>query len=91
MKKDSLNVEKYICTFNNAEYIIYLVPEGNDLTGFYIQKKDYGLMSLTVGLNAKQLQCSIEEFINKNIAEWVEICEDAIDKIENYYNPNTEI
>lgn len=90
MKKDFFNVEKYICTVNNAEYIIYLFPENNS-TGFYIRKQDSGLISLTAELNTKLLQCSVEEFIDNNINKWIEICEDAIEKIEQYYNPNMEI
>ena len=91
MKKSSLNIEKYICTVNNSKYVIYLIPEENNLTGFYIQKNNYGLLSLAVGLNIKLLECSIEDFINNNITEWIEIYEDSIDKLENYYNPNMEI
>jgi len=89
--KNSLNIEKYIYTVNNAKYVIYLIPEENNLTGFYIQKKDYGLISLTDRLDTKLLECSIIEFINNNITKWVESCEDAIEKLENYYNPNMEI
>jgi len=91
MKKESLNIEKYIYNIENEEYIIYLIPEENNSTEFYIQKKDYGVISLAIGIDTNKLECSIEEFIEDNITEWVENCEDDIDKLENYYNPNMEI
>ena len=83
MNKEKISVEKYVYTKNGTEYLIYMFPEEDHFTQFYIQKKDYGLISHTVGVHIEDVDSSIEEFINNNIDNWIDICEDNIQTLEN--------
>lgn len=79
MKKESLNVIKYTVEDDCQElYNIFLIPDNNDESmEFYIQKQGMGLVSLAVGLQMKDYEQidNIEDFINKNLDEWISICE----------------
>lgn len=84
MKKEEMGITKYLVNFNDNDYTIYLMAneEQKDFTDFYIQKKGYGLISHVVGININELDCSVETFIDDNLTEWIESCEDDIHSLE---------
>lgn len=77
MEKEKINIERYIYIKDDAKYRIYPIEE-NDTIGFWIEKEGYGIMSFTVGMMKKDFKYSIEDFINKNIDEWILICDSNI-------------
>ena len=82
MKKEIIKIEKNTFNLESGEYIVYVFTgDENDLE-FYIQKKQYGVISFAVGIFPKDLECSIDEFIQDSIEEWVTICEDDIARLE---------
>ena len=84
MKKEEINVIKYFVTYNDEDYTIYLMPneEQQDYADFYIQKKGYGNISFTVGVEINKLGCNVEEYIDNYLTEWIQICENDIKSIE---------
>ena len=79
---EKLTVEKHIYNIDNEEYIIYLFPEDN-ITGFYIQKKDYGFISHCIGLDMTKMNCTNGEYIDENIREWIDSYKEDIEILEN--------
>lgn len=82
LKKEKIQIEKYIWKHENTNYIIYLIPEDKKFTSFYIQKEDYGFISYEVSIDMDELGTSAEEFIKANIDAWVMDCELDIFKLE---------
>ena len=80
---ENLAVEKHIYNIDNEEYIIYLFPEDNNMTGFYIQKKDYGFISHCIELDMTNINWTNEEYIDENIREWIDFYKEDIDILEN--------
>ena len=90
--KEILNIGKYECELYGKEYFIYLFPEDNGYIGFYVQRKGCGIISHVIGVELKKLDCSIDEFINKNLKEWTIDYDYDISKIEDdSYIPNIEV
>ena len=83
MSKEIIKIEKNTFNLGADEYIVYVFPEEENCLNFYIQKKQYGIMSFALGIEIKNLQGSIDEFVKDNIEEWVTICEHDIAKIES--------
>lgn len=82
MTEQSITIKKYTYAKQKSNYIIYLIPEEHNLTSVYIQKEQYGLMSLAIGLDFKELEIPIEDYIEENIEDWIESCEMDIDVLE---------
>ena len=82
LKKEKIQIEKYIWKHENTNYIIYLIPEDKKFTSFYIQNKDYGFMSYEISIDLDELGTSAEEFIKANIDAWIMDCELDIFKLE---------
>lgn len=84
MKKENLNIERYTYNLKDKKYLIYVFSEENNITEFYIQRENYGIISSTVGFNFDELEekITIENYINENIADWIEICETDILRLE---------
>lgn len=86
MQKENLTIKKFIFKSDSSNYIIYLFPGDDDYTDFYIQKEGYGFMSLEIGIDLRELEISIENFIESNIESWITDCELDILKIEHAEN-----
>ena len=82
MRKEIIKIEKNTFILENGEYIVYVFTEEENILEFYIQKKQYGIMSFALGIEIKDLDCSIDEFIQDNINEWVMVCEHDIERLE---------
>lgn len=80
-----LKAERYTYTKKKDKYLIYLIENEDDqnITDFYIQKKESGIISHTVGLNINDLEIEVDEFIENNLDEWIKICLFDIKKLEN--------
>lgn len=86
MKKKEQKIIKYHIEKDNEEYYIYQIPnddEDNDLTGFYIQKKDYGLITYYIGIYINQLAFPVEDFIKDRINDWILLANIDLEKNEN--------
>lgn len=87
-KTNSVNADwKEYCyeAKNQTGYVTvdYIYFNDENSTDFYINKKGYGLMTHCVGINIAQLTCSIDEFINHNIEEWIENTNIDIEMLES--------
>ena len=82
MKKETLTVKKYTYKWEESNFTIYLIPEKDNYTSFYIQKEDYGFLSHEISIDLDELGTSAEEFIKANIDAWVMDCELDIFKLE---------
>ncbi|MBR5497088.1 MAG: hypothetical protein IKV76_03815 [Clostridia bacterium] len=83
MKKMQIDIDRYeYINKDNAKYLIYVIPE-DGLIEFYIVKFGYGNLTNVCGLDADNPPDSMEEFILKNIAHWIEIAEYFIDDDDN--------
>lgn len=84
MKKENITITKYEKEIVDTKYIVYVIPSDDEnSTDFYINKKGYGLMTHCVGINIAQLTCSVDEFINHNIEEWIENTNIDIEMLES--------
>lgn len=86
MKKEEQKIIKYHIEKDNQEYYIYQIPndnEDNGLTGFYIQKKDYGLITYCIGIYINQLAFPVEDFIKDHINDWILLANIDLEKNEN--------
>lgn len=83
MKKSNLSIETYTITHNNEEYIIYLFPIEHNFKGIYMKRKQVGIISFCIGIKVEDLNCSLEEFIEDNLEDWVEDYESEIEDLEN--------
>lgn len=80
--KETINIEKLVYNINDKEYNLYLTPGEYNSTGFYIQRKNSGIISFCIGVEVRRLGCSVEDFIDDNIKDWVEDYEQEIEKLE---------
>lgn len=80
-----LEIERYTYTKKKDKYLVYLIENEDDenITDFYIQKKESGIISHAVGLNIDDLEIEIDEFIENNLDEWIKICLSDIEKLES--------
>lgn len=83
MRKEILKTEKYIFDLQAGEYIVYVFSDEENTLEFYIQKKQYGLISYALGIEVKSLDETMEEFIDRNLNEWIMVCEHDIAKLES--------
>ena len=86
MKKEEHNIIKYHIEKGNEKYFIYQISnddEDTDLTGFYIQKKDYGLITYCIGIYISQLAFPVEDFIKDHINDWILLANIDLEKNEN--------
>lgn len=63
---------------NNYNIIIH---ESTEMISFYLQKKDYGLISFCIGIT-KNPKIDIEKFIAYNLNEWIELYNEDLEKLE---------
>ena len=66
-----IKVKVYEYDILGETYLVYVSKGENDLTNFYVSKKGYGIIRYSIGVNIKELDISIEEFINANLIEWI--------------------
>lgn len=87
MKKYKLDIDRYEVENDTGDkYYIYVIPEDKVEINFYIQKVGYGLITHEIGLakeNFNSFNQSIEDFIAENSDEWIDSCEDTIQKLES--------
>ena len=81
MRKEIITIEKRTFNLEMGEYMVFVYQEEKTLN-FYIQKKQYGVISYVLGIEIKDLEGNMDEFIQDNIDEWVTICEHDIAKLE---------
>lgn len=69
---------------NGRKYTLLLIPneERSNFTDIYIQSGRKGLMTFCIGLDFKELSCSMDDFIEDNLEEWIEDCENDIELLE---------
>lgn len=65
-----INVKVYDYEIAKETYYIYVYKTEDNMTGFYVRKKDYGIIKFEVGIEIEKLNKTIEEFIDENIIEW---------------------
>jgi len=83
MKKSNLSIETYTINHNNEEYILYLFPDEENFTNIYMKRNQIGIISLCIGIKVEDLNCSLEEFIENNVEEWIEDYDNEIEDLEN--------
>ena len=74
LKKEEQKILKYHIEMNNEEYYVYQMPNDDEefnSIGFYIQKKNSGIITFCIGIESKDLTFPIKEFIEDNINDWV--------------------
>ena len=81
MRKEIITIEKRTFNLEMGEYMVFVYQEEKTLN-FYIQKKQSGVISYVLGIEIKDLEGNMDEFIQDNIDEWVTICEHDIAKLE---------
>lgn len=69
-KIKEIKVKVYEYKIIDKIYYVY-VKENKEFTQFYLQENDTGIIEHQIGARLEDLQESIEDFINKNIIEWV--------------------
>lgn len=73
---DSLEIEKFIYKKDENEYLIYLIENEVDdnITDFYIKKKESKNLNYIVGIEIDKLEEDVEKFIEGHLDEWISIC-----------------
>lgn len=66
-----IKVKVYEYDILSETYLVYVSKGEDDLTNFYVGKKGYGIIRYSIGVNMKELDLSVEEFINENLIEWI--------------------
>ena len=87
MEKINLEIEKYSFLYDEIEkFFIFVIPssEIKPSTEFYIQKENNKFIKFCTGINVRDLNYSNQDFINKNIMEWIESYENDIELLEDY-------
>lgn len=74
MKKEELKITRYEVKSVSEKYLVYLIPE-DDVLSFYIEKVGYGDLYHTVGIPLNNIPEDMEDFINRNINEWISIAD----------------
>lgn len=73
---DLLEIEKFIYKKDENEYLVYLIENEVDdnITDFYIKKKESKNLNYVIGIEMDNLEEDIEEFIESHLDEWISIC-----------------
>lgn len=65
-----INVKVYEYESLGKKYYVY-VKENEEFTQFYLQQENIGIIEYQVGIKLKDLQETIEKFIDRNVLEWI--------------------
>ncbi len=66
----NLEVIKYTYDIDNEVFNIYQIEE-NDILNFYIERQDYANLYHCVGIHKNDKPNDIDEFIKKNLDNWI--------------------
>lgn len=85
MKKEIISIEKFEIELYNKKYFILVYKKTNDFYEFYITEEDNSIISFCVGSQITDITPTIEEFIGKNIINWLYLYNKELDVLEEHY------
>jgi len=71
MKKEILEIDKDIYESGKYTFIIYLIPDRNNLVRIFVERDDCEFVSFAKVINADQIKHKKDEYVKENIADWI--------------------